>query len=201
MNIPVFMTLKVGLTGGIGSGKSVVSRIFKTLGIPVYNADESAKKMMEENPSLVESIISLFGKDAYINGKLNRPFIAKIAFGNPEILSKLNSLVHPATIEDANNWFRNLQSPYAIKEAALIFESEAYKELDFIIGVFAPLELRIERTMERDQTDRASVLKRMEQQMNQLELKNKCQFIIENDDKHLVIPQVLGIHQKILQSI
>lgn len=195
------MTLKVGLTGGIGSGKSVVSRIFNSLGIPVYNADESAKKLMEENPSLIQSINALFGNDSYVDGKLNRAYIAKIAFGNPEMLSRLNALVHPITIADANQWFLQQQTPYAIKEAALIFESNAYRDLDYIIGVFAPLDLRIARTMDRDQTSREAVLKRMEQQMNPMDVKIKCHYTIENDDEHLIIPQVLDIHHKILQSL
>ncbi|MFZ9661767.1 MAG: dephospho-CoA kinase [Chitinophagaceae bacterium] len=195
------MTLKVGLTGGIGSGKSIVSRIFNMLGIPVYNADESAKRLMQTDPYLIQSIKELFGEEAYLEGKLQRSYISKIVFENPDKLSALNAVVHPATIADAEKWFQNQETTYAIKEAALIFESDAHKQLDFIIGVFAPLELRISRTMQRDHATRDSVLKRIENQLNADVYRDKCQFTIDNDEQQLIIPQILIIHQKLIQSI
>lgn len=191
--------LKIGITGGIGSGKSTVARVFETLGIPVYNADEAAKRLMQEDPDLRKQIISLFGEEAYQDGKLNRSFISGQAFSNPEKVKALNALVHPATISDAKSWMAKQQSPYALKEAALIFESGSEKELDYVIGVFAPEELRIRRVMERDRSSREAILQRIKNQLDEAEKMKRCHFIIHNEDDQLVIPQVMAIHQQLLQ--
>jgi dephospho-CoA kinase len=188
--------LKIGLTGGIGSGKTAVAGIFSVLGIPIFDADRQAKLIMEEDEELINSIKSAFGESSYINGKLNKPYLANIVFGNTAKLDVLNALVHPATIKAANNWMVNQKTCYVIKEAALMFESGSATHLDYIIGVSAPKHLRIQRVMERDKVTREQVLSRMKQQINE-DIKMKlCDFVIINDEQQLVIPQVLQLDEK-----
>jgi dephospho-CoA kinase len=192
--------LKIGLTGGIGSGKTMVARIFELLGIPVYYADAAAKTIMNEDESLKALIIEHFGKAAYTDGTLNRAYISSIVFQNKEKLALLNSLVHPATIRAAEKWMLQQQAAYAIKEAALIFESGSQNGLDLVIGVYAPKSLRILRTMQRDTISRDEVLKRMSNQVNE-ELKMKlCDFVIYNNEQQLLIPQVIALHEKLLKT-
>ena len=155
------MTLKVGITGGIGSGKSQVGRIFEVLGIPVYYADEAARELQNKDPELKRQISLLFGNEAYVDGELNSKFIASIVFTDKEKLEELNAIVHPATINAASIWMKSQQTAYAIKEAALIFESGAQRDLDLVIGVTAPESLRIKRTMTRDAISEVEVRKRM----------------------------------------
>jgi dephospho-CoA kinase len=192
--------LRVGLTGGIGSGKSTVARIFEVLGIPVYDADSASKRLMSESKELKALITIAFGEEAYSGGILNRKFLAEQVFNNTEKLSLLNSLVHPATKKDAAEWMQQQKAPYAIKEAALIFESGSQKDLDFVIGVKAPLRLRLERTMQRDNVSEAQVRARMNMQMNDEEKLRLCKYVIVNDEQKLLIPQVLALHQKFLAS-
>src|SRR4051812_94809 len=130
------MILRVGITGGIGSGKSTVAKVFEVLGIPVYYADEEAKRIMNEDPELREQLIRHFGPETYTDGVLNRKRLAGLVFNNPKQLELLNSLVHPATIRDSDHWMQQQTTPYALKEAALFFESGSASQLDFIIGVF-----------------------------------------------------------------
>lgn len=191
--------LKIGITGGIGSGKSTVARVFETLGIPVYNADDAAKRLMQEDPELKKQIIILFGEKAYEQGKLNRSWISEQVFGNPEKVKALNAIVHPATIRDAHEWMSVQQTPYTLKEAALIFESGSEKSLDYVIGVDAPVELRIQRVMERDNISRDAILQRMNNQMDESEKIQRCDFIIYNDGNQLVIPQVIRLHQQLVE--
>ncbi|MEY3432989.1 MAG: hypothetical protein RL131_925, partial [Bacteroidota bacterium] len=150
--------LKIGLTGGIGSGKSTVAKLFEILGIPIFYADQEAKQLMETDPNLVAEIKHLFGESIYIHGKLNRQELATRVFQNKSLLHALNQIVHPATIAAGKTWMLKQKTAYAIKEAALIFESGSQGEYDFIIGVFAPLSIRISRTMKRDGVDRNQVL-------------------------------------------
>ena len=153
--------LKIGLTGGIGSGKTTVAHIFEVLGIPVYNADNAAKKLMNEDKNLQQEIIKHFGKESYVDGKLNRPFLAEAVFSDPKKTLLINSIIHPATIADAEKWFHKQQGPYAIKEAALIFEANAEKNLDLVIGVSSSYELRLQRVMLRDGITEEAVEKRI----------------------------------------
>lgn len=190
--------LKAGLTGGIGSGKSTVARIFRLLGIPVFDADATAKTIMNEDENLKSSIIASFGEAAYTNGILNRNYISSIVFQNEEKLALLNALVHPAAIGAAERWIQQQNAPYIIKEAALIFESGSQEGLDIIIGVYAPQTLRIHRTMQRDKISREAVLNRMHNQIDE-ELKMKlCDFVIYNDEQQLLIPQVIALHEQLL---
>jgi dephospho-CoA kinase len=190
--------LRIGLTGGIGSGKSVVANIFKVLGIPVFNADTEAKLIMEKDEQLALSIQKLFGEETYTDKKLNRKYLANIVFDDPDKLEQLNSLVHPAAILAANTWMNLQTTPYVVKEAALLFESKSASQLDFIIGVYAPKTLRIKRVMERDNATPEKVVSRMSRQINEEEKMKLCDFIIVNNEEQLVIPQVLQLHEKLL---
>ncbi len=192
--------LKVGVTGGIGSGKSVVCRVFHTLGIPVFNADDTARYLMENDEHLVHHIKALLGEDVYSDGKLDRAKVSEIIFREPQKLQQLNSLVHPATISYANGWFARQAAPYVIKEAAIFFEGGSYKEMDMMIGVFAPAELRIERATKRSNMTREKVLSVMAQQMNENEKMSRCDHVITNDDVHAILPQVLKLHDLLLAS-
>ena len=199
--IPASSTiLRVGLTGGIGSGKSTIAQIFEVLAIPVSYADREAKRIMNEDPDLRAQIISKFGTDAYIDGKLNRSWMAARVFSDPAKLELLNSIVHPATIRDGDQWMRSLtgRAPYAIREAALIFESASAAHLDFIIGVFAPLPLRIQRTIERDHLTSEQVIQRMQYQIDEDIKMRLCDAVIHNDGQQAVLPQVLTLHRKLL---
>jgi dephospho-CoA kinase len=188
--------LKIGLTGGIGSGKSIVARVFETLGIPVYYADDAAKRLMSTNENLKESIIKNFGEECYKSGQLDRKQLASIVFNNKEKLKLLNSLIHPATIADANEWMKKQKSAYIMKEAALLFESGADKNLDYVIGVLSPADLRIKRVMQRDGLTEKEVMQRIDQQMDEKEKMKRCDFIITNDEKQLVLPQILELDKK-----
>lgn len=190
--------LKIGITGGIGSGKSTVSRVFSLLGVPVYYADQAAKKLMAENPDLRQAIIENFGPEIYKGEELNRALLAEIVFRDSRKLGLLNSLVHPETIRDSQTWMRAQTTPYAIKEAALIFESGSQDQLDFVIGVYAPESLRILRVMKRDGSTRDKILSRMKEQIDESMKMRLCQAVIINDERHLVIPQVLDLHNKLL---
>ncbi len=194
------MVLRVGITGGIGSGKSTVARIFALLGVPVYYADEAARRLMNEDEELREKIIARFGARTYANGQPDRAYIASLVFNDRQKLDQLNELVHPITIRDAELWMQRQQYPYAVKEAALIFESDAASGLDFIIGVWAPHALRLHRSMKRDNISREQVQQRMNRQITETIKMRLCDFVINNDDQHLVIPQVLDLHQFFLDT-
>ena len=192
------MVLRVGLTGGIGSGKTTVAKIFELLGIPVYYADDAAKRIMNEDDELKAAIQKQFGKEAYAHGELNRAFLSAKVFTDPFQLEILNSVVHPATIRDAAKWMSQQKTSYTIKEAALIFESGSAEYLDYVIGVYAPAQLRIKRTMERNQLSYDEVTQRMNKQLDENMKMKLCDFVIYNDEEHLVIPQVIELHQKLL---
>lgn len=192
--------LKIGITGGIGSGKSMVAKVFEHLGIPVYNADTAAKSLMENDPALRASITELFGPDSYLNGTLNRSYISSLVFKDRSKLEALNALVHPATIRYGMEWMSKQTTPYAIKEAALIFESGTQNELDYVIGVYAPQALRIHRVMQRDNVTREQVLQRMANQIDESVKMKLCDFVVVNDDQQLVLPQVLKLHDNLRVS-
>ncbi len=191
--------LKIGLTGGIGSGKSVVAQMFKVLGVPVYYADDASKRLMVGNKELKSEIVKHFGKDSYVDGNLNRQYLAELVFNDNEKLSLLNSLVHPATIADASAWMQKQIAPYIIKEAALIFESGSNKFLDYVIGVDAPKDLRIQRAMARDNISAQQVEDRMNKQMDEQQKLRLCDYVIVNNEHQLVIPQVIALHEKFIK--
>lgn len=187
----------VGITGGIGSGKTTVCEIFEHLGVPVYYADTRAKELMANDEKLKAKITQAFGEKAYDNGKLDRQYLAKIVFDSKEKLSVLNGLVHPAVADDFDEWLDTHKSaPYVLKEAAILFESGAYQNVDVSVLVIAPEELRIKRVTRRDGTSREQVLQRIKNQWNQERKEKLADYIITNDGQQLVIPQVLEFHKK-----
>lgn len=176
------MTLKIGITGGIGTGKTAASNFFKKLGVPVFNADQEAKWLMNNEPSLIQSIKDLFGDKAYINNSLNRSFIADHIFKDKRIKEKMEQLVHPAVGNHFQNWISKQEFPYILKEAALIYEIGDDENLDHVIVVDAPLEKRIERVKKRDNSDLDAILNRIKNQMDQHIKVRKADFILFNNE-------------------
>ena len=194
--------LKVGITGGIGAGKSIVARIFSIMGIPIYSADDRAKWLMAHDPELTRSIVEEFGSDSYLpGGSVNRGFLAAKVFVDPEKVKKINALVHPIVSRDFLNWAETQTAPYVLKEAALIFETGGHKFLDCIINVSSPLKIRVTRILMRDpHRSEEQVNQIINQQMPDDEKNELADFIIKNTDNKLLIPQVLAIHEKLLNQ-
>lgn len=191
--------IKVGITGGIGSGKSTICRLFEMLGVPVYYADDEARKLYDENAGLKAAIIKHFGKSLYPNGLFDKAVMKELVFKNDQKLALLNSLVHPVVRAQSAQWFRDQKSPYAIKEAALLIESAAYTDLDEIILVDCPVPLRIQRVQHRDQLTIQEIQLRIDAQMPDEKKKQFAQHSIMNDDQHLIIPQVIKLHEDLLR--
>ncbi|MGN5956015.1 dephospho-CoA kinase [Sphingobacterium lactis] len=195
------MGLKIGITGGIGVGKSVVTRIFKVLGIPTYDADKEAKDIMVKSDAVRQALIKTFGEETYFPDlTLNRAWLAKKVFSDTKELAKLNAIVHPAVIKDAEDWAEAQTSLYSVKEAALLFESGSYKSLDYTILVTSPEALRIERVMKRDQVTEEEVRGRMAKQMPESEKEKLADFIVYNDDEHSLIEQVMKLHEQFIKA-
>jgi len=175
--------IKVGITGGIGSGKTTVCRMFEELGVPVYYADDRAKYLMQHEHFLIDSIKKHFGVEVYANGRLNRALLAGKVFNQPEKLKLLNSLVHPAVFKDTEEWLQKLpkSTPYCLKEAALLVETGSYKNLDALIVVTAPEQMRMERVVQRDGVQPADVSARMQHQLPEAEKIKRADYIIENN--------------------
>ena len=192
--------LLIGLTGGISSGKTTVACIFEVLGISVYYADVAAKRILNEDENIKVSVINTFGKDAYKDGELNRQYLANTVFSNADKLNLLNSIVHPATIKDAEKWIKKQTSQYIIKEAALLFESGSHQKLDYVIGIKSPFDLRITRAMKRDSISRDEVMAKMNKQMSEETKLSLSDFVIINDEMQLVLPQVLQLHEKFISN-
>lgn len=199
------MHLKVGVTGGIGVGKSTVCSIFEKLGIPVYYADQRAKVLMHENAELKKNIRQAFGWDTYDkNDNLNRAYLAKVVFNDPAQLSILNSIVHPAVFSDYNEWVAEQEKkeyPYSIKEAALMFETESHKQMNKIIVVTSPINIRLDRITKRDHLKRDEVLKRIENQLSDKERLERADFVIKNSGKNSIILQSLDIHRQLIKLV
>ncbi len=189
----------IGITGGIGSGKSTVCGIFAELGIPIYYADERAKAVMNEDAELKAVIISAFGPEAYSDGRLDRAFLAAQVFSSAERLAQLNALVHPAVAKDFMKWVAdNAHHPYVIKEAAILFESGAYRAVQETVLVTAPEAVRVARVVLRDGVTEAEVRQRMAHQWPEERKVAMADHIIVNDGSILLIPQILGLHQKFI---
>lgn len=190
----------VGLTGGIGSGKSTVSGMFKDLGVPVYDSDSEAKRLMTTSAELKKAIIKLLGKRAYDGKTLNRSFIANQIFENPETLQKLNKIVHPAVRTDFLEWTEIQEAPYVIQETALIFENEAQENYDYVILVTAPEDLRLQRVMERDEASKEEVLNRMRNQMSDDKKVALSNFCIDNINLEITKKRVAKLHQRLVRQ-
>jgi dephospho-CoA kinase len=191
--------LKVGITGGIGSGKSLVCSIVEKLGVPVFYADHEARHLMNTNPGLQSSVMELLGNDAYLKGKLNRQKVGKRVFEDPALLEGLNRLVHPAVRDSFMKWCGHYEkAAYVVEEAAILFESGAHKGLDTTVLVYAPKELRINRVMERDSVSRKDVEKRIVQQMDEEEKRQLADRILLNDETSLLLPQIITMHEDLI---
>lgn len=191
--------IKIGLTGNIGSGKSTIAKIFSLLQIPVYNADDEAKKFLS-NQFVISELINKFGSNILADNKIDNKKLAAIVFNNKDYLIFLNQLIHPLVKTDFNNWCNSLPDSckYVIMEAAILFESGFDKYVDKIIMVTAPQEIRIERIIKRDNSTREEILKRMANQWDEDKKTNLADFLITNDDNSLLIPQVIEINKKII---
>ncbi len=191
--------LRIGITGGIGSGKSTVSRLFHALGVPIYDADTRARWVMENDAELRQQLTATFGPNTYdAAGRLNRPVLAGTVFNNPVLLARLNSLVHPHVGTDFERWALAQQAaghPYVLKEAALLFEAGSYQQLDRIITVFAPLDVRQTRVLRRDpHRSPAEVRAIMAKQLSEEEKMQRADYVLINDDERPLLPQVEALH-------
>ncbi|MCX6350659.1 MAG: dephospho-CoA kinase, partial [Bacteroidetes bacterium] len=192
--------LKIGITGGIGSGKTTVAKIFSLLGVPIYNADNRSKFLLQNNAVVVAKVKAIFGEDAYQKDCTpNRPYLASQVFNNKEKLKNLEAILHPAVQLDFYNWVNKIDpsTPFILKEAALLFEANAYKDLDKIILIIAPLEKRISRIMKRDNVSREEVMARINNQWTDEEKAKLSHFIIHDDEKDLLTKKVLQLHREI----
>lgn len=191
----------VGLTGGIGSGKTTVAKAFEGLGIPVYIADDEAKKLMMKSKIVKRKLIQLFGDKAYINGTLNKTLIADKIFNNSEYLKKMNAIIHPRVAKHFNKWALKQTSPYIIKEVAILFENNGDQLCDYIITVTAPKELRIKRLLNRDKTTKEKIEVIIKNQWSDKEKIKRSHFVINNINFDDIKEQVLNIHQEIIKNI
>ena len=189
---------KIGLTGGIGVGKTFVSEIFQKMGYSVFFADLHAKKCMHESDDLKTEIKQNFGNEIYQKGVLQKDRLSNIVFNDTKKLQELNGLVHPFVQRRFEDWCKNQQSKFVIKEAAILFESEAHKGLDGIICVSAPFQKRIERVIKRDNCTKEDVIKRIENQMPQEKKEKLSDFVILNNDKKELLPQIISICKKLI---
>ncbi len=190
----------VGLTGGIGSGKTTVAKQFMALGIPTYIADEEAKQLMLRSKVIKRKLIQLFGSSAYINGELNKSFIADIIFNERSYLEKMNAIIHPRVARHFKKWMLKQTSPYVIKEAAILFENGGYKQCDYVITVTAPIALRIERLLKRDQTTKKKLKAIMKNQWSDDDKIKLSDFVIENTTLKSIKEQVNNVHKEILKK-
>lgn len=189
---------KVGLTGGIGSGKSTVGRIFDILGVPVYNSDLRARHLINQHPDIIEAYQSFFGSDIYSNGELDRAKVAEVLFKDGDLLNKVQDIVHPIVHEDFKTWVELQKSPFVMKEAAVLFEGGGASTVDDVLTVTAPLNLRIQRVVNRDQVSEREVQERVNNQWSDEKKVALSRFVIHADDVRLVIPQVLEVYQQIV---
>ncbi|MBL7887986.1 MAG: dephospho-CoA kinase [Bacteroidia bacterium] len=191
--------IKVGITGGIGSGKTTVCKLFELLGVPVYYSDTEAKKLLDEDEVVKQQIVDLFGHDVIDeSGRVDRKKMAALVFNNKERLEQLNTVVHPAVAQHFEAWYKKQTAVFVLKEAAILFESGAHKQVDKVIVVSAPLDLKVERVMKRDKVAAEEVLKRINSQMVDEEKVKLADHVIYNDEKELLIPQVIAVYQQLI---
>ncbi|MBN2666780.1 MAG: dephospho-CoA kinase [Bacteroidales bacterium] len=192
-------SLKLGITGGIGSGKSTVCKVFAVLGIPVFSADDEAKRIQENDRALQDRISTIAGKDLFPGGRLDRSEMARLIFSDRSLLQKVNSVVHPAVFHSFEEWMKNQKSPYSIMEAAILFESGAFRMMDRVATVVTPYEERIGRLVAGNRFTREQIIERMKNQADDESRIPGSDFIIFNSENDMIIPAVLGIHGEMLK--
>jgi len=193
------MTKRLGVTGGIGSGKTTVCRIFRVLGVPVFMADEVARSLMNGDIDIARGISNIAEKDLYTTGELDRRELARLIFNQPDLLRKVNAVVHPAVLRNFEEWTSSQEVPYVIMEAAVLFESNADKTVDRVVSVSAPVEERISRVMGRSGMTRMEVLDRINNQLEDEEREEQSYYVINNADNEMIIPEILKIHDDMLR--
>lgn len=193
--------MRLGVTGGIGSGKTSVCRVFNVLGIPVFSADSEARIIMETDLWVISAIKSIGGQNIYSDGVLNREELAKLMFNNKEILIKVNHAVHPVVLEQFGKWEKLQVAPYVIMEAAILFESGTGNLMDRILTVVTPIEERIDRVVKRNTLTREQVMDRIKNQMDDEEKIKKSDYVIDNSDNMMIIPAILEIHEEIINNL
>lgn len=199
MNTRVRHGLKLGVTGGIGSGKTTVCRVFAVLGIPVFSADAEAKRIQDSDRELQKEINSLAGKDLFTSGRLDRSELARLIFNDKDLLEKVNSVVHPAVFKYFRKWAARQDSPYSVMEAAILFESGASRMMDRIVTVVTPIEERIERLINGNKFTREQIIGRINNQIDDESRITKSDYVIFNSENDMIIPAVLGIHDEMLR--
>lgn len=190
----------VGLTGGIGSGKTTVAKMFKDLGVPVYNSDAAGKRLMVENTKVKTAVVELLGDKAFTGQELNTKFIAEKVFNDAELLQKLNEIVHPAVRNDFKSWVKDQNAPYVIQEAAILFENGGYMFFDDMILVHAPKKIRIARVKERDNVAEKTILERMQHQWSYSKKKKLTDYVIVNNDLSDTVLQVNKVHKQLIEK-
>lgn len=199
MNINQVKGIKLGITGGIGSGKTTVCRVFSVMGIPVFSADEEARKIQDNDHEVREMINSAVGKDLYKSGTLDRPELARLIFSNRELLEKINSIVHPVVFSYFREWVNHQNAPYSVMEAAVLFESGAYRMMDRILTVITPIEERIQRLLKGNKLTREQIDERINNQIDDSTRLEKSDYVIFNSENDMIIPAVLAIHKELVQ--
>lgn len=190
----------IGLTGGIGSGKTTVANMFKELGVPVYIADDEAKKLTNRSKVIKRKLIELLGSKAYIDGVLNRKFVADKIFGDKELLKMVNAIIHPKVANHFERWKKKQQAPYCIKEAAILFENGGYKKCDLTILVTAPKKIRIQRLKLRDSSSDAEIVSRMSNQWTDAKKEKLADIILRNNKLENTRKQVIELHNRFIST-
>jgi dephospho-CoA kinase len=182
--------IRIGITGGIGSGKSVVSSLLTVYSIPVYLADIEGRRLSNESPVIRKKLVDLFGKEIYVDGRLDRQKLASFVFGNEKLMEKVNRIIHPVVSKDFKNWMKNRETGRCALESAILFESGFNRNMDVVLMVYAPVDLRLTRVMKRDGLSEAEVMKRMNRQMSDVLKRERSDYVIVNDEKQALIPQI-----------
>ena len=193
------MARRLGVTGGIGSGKTTVCRIFRVLGVPVFVADAAAREVMNNDPGIRDRINSIAGEDLYSGGELDRMELARLIFNRPEMLKSVNAAVHPVVLQIFSKWADESDAPYVIMEAAVLFESKADTFVDRVVAISAPVEERIARVMGRNELSREQVIERINNQLEDDEREEQSYYVINNADNEMIIPEILKIHEDMLR--
>ncbi len=191
----------VGITGGIGSGKTTVAAVFHHLGIPVFHADDVSRNIIDEDPQVQQNLVQVLGEKVLVNGKIDRPYMASVIFNEVEILQDVTSIIHPAVARHFREWhLRHSEAPYVMREAAILFESGSYHDCDKIVVVTAPSEMRIERVVQRNGVTREQVVERMNHQWPEEQKLARADYVVRNDYTESVLKQVLAIHEDLLRQ-